>query len=132
MEGKDVGGSYQKRKNLTEIIKFLLTKEARYRDDDNLLINRIQKDELFRLGYDVKKLTTYDFFVLRLQKQISSEETIISIRKEVNEYYPETISEKKTEPPPIEQDCFLCQGSGTYESHTCNVCNGTGVEIIKK
>jgi hypothetical protein len=137
-------------KHLTENIKNLLLTDARYRDSDSLLVNRIQRDELMSAGKDVRTLTVYEFFTIRLNKQITSEDTITRLRREVQEYFPETRGLKyksrqskqveviddlhKVEDSikaPLTQDCFLCQGSGDYESHTCNVCSGTGQEIIK-
>lgn len=142
-------------KRLTDNIKALLLDDPRYRDSDSLLVNRVQRDELLLAGKDVKTLTVYEFFSIRMNKQITSEDTITRLRREVQEYFPETRGEKyktrqskqvdvigdlhkvedsinaKKAAPVETQDCYLCQGSGEYEAYPCNVCNGTGQEIIK-
>jgi hypothetical protein len=79
-----------KLKELTSKIKLLLTDETRYRDNDPLLVNRIQRDEMIEKGMDVNTMTLNDFFRVRIERRISSEDSITRLRREVQEYYPET------------------------------------------
>lgn len=154
-------------KILTHKVKELLTEDARYRDNDALLVNRIQRDEMIELGLDVNLMTLNEFFRIRLEKRISSGDSITRIRREVQEYYAETRGDKYkkrqskqadvvsdlhviedhindnkklqaeelaaenegnilTGAPTVTEFCDHCQGTGKYESHPCNVCNGTG------
>ncbi len=77
-------------KELTAKIKNLLWVEPKYRENDALLVNRIQRDEMIDSGLDVNTMLINDFFRLRLQKRVSSGDSITRIRREVQEYYPET------------------------------------------
>jgi len=157
-------------KELTTKIKDLLIHDIRYRENDALLVNRIQRDEMIAQNYDVNVMTLNDFFRVRLEKRVSSGDSITRIRREVQEYYPETrgdnykkrqsqqaeviddlhgleneivdgilqeqkegekvVETKTTSDAPVKNPvadyCDHCQGSGKYESHPCNVCDGTG------
>ena len=149
-----------KLKELTSKIKDLLTIDPRYRDNDALLINRIQRDEMIASGLDVGPMSLNDFFHIRLEKKVSSEDSITRLRREVQEYYPETrgdkykqrqskqvdvvddlhevendINSKKaaisSSAPTLVEKCDHCQGTGKYEAYPCNVCDGTGEIQIK-
>lgn len=140
--------------HLTEKIKNLLLTDARYRDSDTLLVNRVQRDEMVDRNISIETSTIRDFFKLRLDKVITSEDTITRCRRAVQEYYPETrgLKYKARQSKQIEvidnlkenkilakkiliaqktEVCILCQGSGKYESYTCNVCMGAGYIVIK-
>ena len=69
--------------NLTTKVHDLLITDTRYRDDDNLLVNRVQKDELANMGLNPANVTVYDFFRFRLNKQITDEDTITRARRKV-------------------------------------------------
>lgn len=81
-------------KELTAIIHQLLIHDPRYRDSDALLVNRVQRDELIGMGLDVNTMSLTDFFRIRYDKKISSEDSITRLRREVQEYYPETRGDK--------------------------------------
>ena len=81
-------------KELTAIIHQLLIHDPRYRDSDALLVNRVQRDELINMGLDVGSMSLNDFFRIRYEKKISSEDSITRLRREVQEYYPETRGDK--------------------------------------
>ena len=81
-------------KELTAKIHQLLTDDPRYRDSDALLVNRIQRDEIIAQGLDVDTMKLTDFFRIRFDKKISSEDSITRLRREVQEYYPETRGDK--------------------------------------
>lgn len=143
--------------HLTEKIKDLLLTDARYRDSDTLLINRVQRDELVSKNISIETATIRDFFKLRLDKVITSEDSITRCRRAVQEYYPETrgLKYKARQTKQIEvidnlkenkkkattailnktiektEFCDFCQGSGKYESYPCNVCMGAGHIVIK-
>jgi hypothetical protein len=151
----------EKLKELTATIKNLLITDVRYQENDALLLNRIQRDEMIASGLDVNAMSLNDFFRIRLDKRVSSGESITRIRREVQEYYPETrgdnykkrqskqadvisdlhevenhivdgmLQNKDKGAPVIAEPCDLCQGSGKYESFPCNVCNGTGEAQFK-
>lgn len=80
-------------KELTTKVKDLLTHDVRYRENDALLVNRIQRDEMIAQNFDVNVMTLNDFFRIRLEKKVSSGDSITRIRREVQEYYPETRGE---------------------------------------
>ena len=86
-----------KLKELTSKIQKLLTTDPRYRDNDALLINRIQRDEMIVAGLPVDNMSMNDFFRVRLDKKVSSEDSITRLRREVQEYYPETRGDKYKE-----------------------------------
>lgn len=118
------------REELSQKIKELLISDARYRDNDALLINRIQRDEAVTYGR-INEMNINDFFMLRIEGKVSSEYYIVSLRKEIQEKFPETRKEvhvEKTEGAPIleqeEEFCEHCQGTKVYESFPCNVCCG--------
>jgi hypothetical protein len=136
----------KKRAKLTELtakIKQLLLNDKRYRENDALLVNRIQRDEMIALNLDVNTMSLNDFFRIRIDKKISSEDSITRLRREVQEYFPETRGdnykkrqskqvdvqgdlhevENEIKSGKLKQWCDHCQGSGVYESHPCNVCN---------
>lgn len=140
--------------HLTDKIKNLLLTDARYRDSDTLLVNRVQRDEMFDRNISIETSTIRDFFKLRLDKVITSEDTITRCRRSVQENYPETrgLKYKARQSKQIEvidnlkenknlakklviaqktEICDFCQGSGKYESYTCNVCMGNGHIVIK-
>lgn len=71
-------------------IHTLLTNDIRYRDDFNLLVNRIHNDELTLLGINPRKLSVYDFFKMRMNKQVSNEHLIHTIASRVQNSFPET------------------------------------------
>jgi len=79
-----------KLKELTAKVKELLITDVRYRENDALLVNRIQRDEMIYSGLNVDGMTLNDFFRIRLQKRVSSGDSITRIRREVQEYYAET------------------------------------------
>lgn len=83
-----------KLKELTAKIKTLLTTDTRYRDSDSLLVNRIQRDEMIEKGYEVNGMSLNDFFRIRVENKVSSEDSITRLRREVQEYYPETRGHK--------------------------------------
>lgn len=139
-------------KELTKIIHNLLDTDPRYRDSDRLLINRVQRDEILALGLSFDTMSATDFFRIRLDKKITSEDTITRLRREVQEYYPETRGDKykkrqskqtdvqddlhdieneiinsKTESTEsIETEvCDYCDGSGKINGFECNMCGGT-------
>lgn len=117
------------REDLSQKIKELLISDARLRDNDALLINRIQRSEAAIYGR-ISEMNVNDFFMLRLEGQVSSEYDIVCLRKEIQEKFPETRKEvhvEKTEGAPIlaeEEFCEHCQGTKVYESFPCNVCCG--------
>ncbi len=80
----------EKLKELTTKIKDLLSLDQRYRENDALLVNRIQRDEMINSGLDVNTMSLNDFFRIRIEKRVSSGESITRIRREVQEYYAET------------------------------------------
>ena len=80
----------EKLKELTNKIKELLATDVRYRENDALLVNRMQRDEMISQGFDVNVMSLNDFFRIRLEKKVSSGDSITRIRREVQEYYPET------------------------------------------
>jgi len=132
---------------LHKLVKELMLSDKRYRDNDALLVNRIQKDELEQQNIDLRYITAYDYFKIRLNKTISSESTILRARRKVNEHIPETrgLSYKSRQSKQVDvidtvktignemkiqakpqfqpkEDCFLCQGTGKYENFPCNAC----------
>lgn len=119
------------REELSRKIKELLIEDARYRSNDALLINRIQRDEAVTYGR-INEMNINDFFMLRMEGKVSSEYDIVCLRKEIQEKFPETrvinlTSIEKTEGAPIleeEEFCEHCQGTKIYESFPCNVCCG--------
>jgi DnaJ-class molecular chaperone len=109
---------------------------------------------MFDRNISIETSTIRDFFKLRLDKVITSEDTITRCRRAVQEYYPETrgLKYKARQSKQIEvidnlkenknlakklvisqktEVCDFCQGSGKYESYTCNVCMGQGHIVIK-
>ena len=145
--------------HLTEKIKDLLLTDARYKDSDTLLVNRVQRDEMVAKNISIETSTIRDFFMLRLNKVITSEDTITRCRRAVQEYYPETrgLKYKARQSKQVEvidnlkenknlakklttlhklviaqktEVCDFCQGSGKYESYPCNVCSGVGYIVI--
>jgi DnaJ-class molecular chaperone len=135
--------------NLTTKVHDLLITDTRYRDDDNLLVNRVQKDELANMGLNPANVTVYDFFRFRLNKQITDEDTITRARRKVQELNPETRGDKykirqsrqievQLEIKNIKPNqtnaimCLDCNGKGiqddlfTNEDSHCLNCNGTG------
>lgn len=118
------------REELSQKIKELLISDARVRDNDALLINRIQRHEVVGYG-NINEMNINDFFLLRIEGKVSSEYDIVCLRKEIQEKFPETRKEvhvEKTEGAPIleqeEEFCEHCQGTKVYESFPCNVCCG--------
>jgi hypothetical protein len=126
---------------LHKLIKDLMLSDKRYRDNDALLVNRIQKDELEQQNIDLRFISAYDYFKIRLNKTVSSESTILRARRKVNEHFPETrgLSYKSRQAKQVDvidtvreigkemkskpkADCFMCQGTGKYENYPCNVC----------
>lgn len=79
-----------KLKELTAKVKELLITDVRYRENDALLVNRVQRDEMIYSGLNVDGMSLNDFFHIRLQKRVSSGDSITRIRREVQEYYAET------------------------------------------
>ena len=77
-------------KDLHEIVKDLLLQDIRYRNNDSLLVNRIQKTELESLGYSIDRLSVLSFFKMKAEGIITSESSITRARRKVNEHYPET------------------------------------------
>ena len=116
-------------KDLSDKIKELLISDTRYRDNDALLINRIQRDEIVKIR-PINELNINDFFQMRIDGLISSEHDIVTFRKEIQEQFPETqienIENIDTEFFAKEEDdfCEHCQGTKIYESFPCNVCCG--------
>lgn len=118
------------KEDLSQKIKELLISDARFRDNDALLINRIQRDEAVTYGR-INEMNINDFFMLRIEGKVSSEYDIVCLKKEIQENFPETRKEvhvEKTEGAPIleqeEEFCEHCQGTKVYESFPCNVCCG--------
>lgn len=132
-----------KLKELTAKIKDLLTTDPRYRDSDALLVNRIQRDEMIACELPVNTMTLNDFFRIRMEKKISSEDSITRLRREVQEYFPETrgdnYKKRQSKQADVQEDlhsvedailnkqigkefCDHCQGTGKYENYPCNVC----------
>lgn len=79
---------------LTSTIKKLLYKNKRYRDDDQLLCTRVQKDELRRLKVNPKDITAADFFKMRENHVITIEDTITRLRRKCQQEYPNTRGKK--------------------------------------
>lgn len=150
----------EKVRELTATIRQLLLTDPRYRDNDGLLVNRIQRDEIIALNLDANTMTLNEFFRIRMEKKIPSEDTITRLRREVQEYYPETrgdnykkrqskqidvrddlhdveneiVSKQAQEPagaPLSTEDCEYCQGSGKINGFRCNMCGGEG-EVASK
>lgn len=118
------------REDLSKKIKELLISDARFRDNDALLINRIQRSEAAIYGH-ISEMNINDFFMLRIEGKVSSEYDIVCLRKEIQDKFPETRKEvhvEKTQGAPIldqEDDfCEHCQGTKVYESFPCNMCCG--------
>ena len=142
-------------KDLTSQIQKLLTIDIRYRDDDNLLINRVQKDEVASMGLDPKNVSLYDFFRFRLNNQVTDEDTITRLRRKVQELHADTrgdnykkrqskqldvrgdmreVAAQHSTPPSLEPvlidplKCMDCDGSGVgnHTGLTCDSCGGSG------
>jgi hypothetical protein len=140
-------------KELTDTVHRLLIADPRYRDSDALLMNRVQRDEIIALGLDANRMSFNDFLRIRLGKKISSEDSITRLRREVQEYYPETRGDKykkrqskqmdvrddlhdieneiksnsnSNSAPMITEPCDYCQGSGKINGFECNMCGGAG------
>lgn len=134
-------------KELTTKIKDFLVNDPRYRDDDALLINRVQRDEVIASGIDAATLSFNDFLRIRVEKRVTSEDTITRLRREVQEYYPETrgdkyrkrqgkqtdvvddlheieddIVEQKSNPQPVK----LAPAEVPFAMCPCDNCQGTG------
>lgn len=84
----------ERNKEVTARIHKLLASDPKYRDDDNLLMNRVQYDEIISMGLDPKQVPVYDFFRFRIKNLITDEDTITRLRRKVQEEHPETRGEK--------------------------------------
>jgi len=142
LSSQDKSKKRAKLKELTAKIKDLLTTDPRYRDSDALLVNRIQRDEMIACELPVNTMTLNDFFRIRMERKISSEDSITRLRREVQEYFPETRGDKykkrQSKQSDVQEDlheieneinsgnikgyCDHCQGTGKYENYPCNVC----------
>lgn len=80
----------KKIKDLHDIVKGLLHQDSRYRDNDSLLVNRIQKQEIEEMGKNISTMNVLDFFKLKAEGRITEDDSITRARRRVNEYYPET------------------------------------------
>ncbi len=84
----------ERNKEVTARIHKLLAADPKYRDDDNLLMNRVQHDEIVAMGKDPKAIPIFDFFRFRIQNLITDEDTITRLRRKVQEEHPETRGER--------------------------------------
>lgn len=80
----------KKIKDLQHIVKGLLIQDSRYRDNDSLLVNRIQKQEIEEMGKNISTMSVLDFFKLKAEGRITEDDSITRARRRVNEYFPET------------------------------------------
>lgn len=118
-----------KSRALYNVIQEHLLNDERYHTDFVLLINRIHNDELVALGLDPKKISMYEFFRLRLNRQLSNEVDIYNMMQRVLENQQKENSnfpkESSLKAPPL---CLECNGLGNDEftGMMCFNCNGTG------
>lgn len=75
-------------------IKYLLTKNKVYRDNDILLCNRFQSDELKKLKLHPKNLSAKEYMKIRQGHLITTEETICRLRRMVQQLYVRTRGKK--------------------------------------
>jgi hypothetical protein len=54
----------------------LLKENEKYRDDNNLLVNRIHRDELAAMGIEIKKLSVYNYWELIQQGKLTKRDSI--------------------------------------------------------
>jgi hypothetical protein len=76
-------------KNVSGIVKHLLTVDHRYRDSDNMLMSRIWNNEVERIGHNPKTMTAYDFFALYAAGRLSQSNIIERARRKIQEECPE-------------------------------------------
>ena len=72
------------RKDLFDKIKEILTSDVRFRDNDALLINKIQREEITQHS-NINEISINDFFLFRSQGKVSSEDDIVAVRMESQE-----------------------------------------------
>ena len=137
MKTTSIFADVKAQKDLSDKIKELLISSTNFRDNDALLINRIQRDEIVKIR-SINEMNLNDFFQMRIDGLVSSEHDIVTLRKEIQEQFPETqaqienidtehfVENIDAEFFAKEEDdfCEHCQGTKIYESFPCNVCCG--------
>lgn len=72
------------------IVVALLREDARYRDSDNLLKNRIHRDELLKMKIDVRKLSVFNYWELEQKKKLTNPHSISRARRKAQELLADT------------------------------------------
>ena len=88
-------------------MKGLLQEDARYRDNDTLLLNRVHNDEIIAQGFSPIRMSVYIYWQWMVSGKLSDEATIKRCRRKV------------------QQECIELRGQKYHER------NGQQLDVVK-